>query len=157
MAEVTDTVWHCFLPKVSTGQLYGYRMYGDYQARDGYRYNEFKLFIDRFARAVAGLVRWSEVKFPYTLGGEDADLKNERDNAAGLPKSVVVSDRFDWAGDKNPDIPLAESTIYEVHVKGFLKLCLHIPEEIKIRGSYAALGSEFAIEYCRDLGVTANG
>ena len=96
MAEVTDTVWHCFLPRVSTGQLYGYRMYGEYEPTDGYRYNEFKLLIDPYARAVAGLIRWSEVMFAYTLGAEDADLKkDERDNAAGLPKSVVVNDEFD--------------------------------------------------------------
>ena len=42
------------------------------------------------------MIRWSEVMFAYTLGAEDADLKNdERDNAAGLPKSVVVNDEFD--------------------------------------------------------------
>ena len=40
-----------------------------------------------------------------------------------------------------------------MHVRGFSKLCPHIPEQI--RGSYAALGSEFAIQYFRDLGVTA--
>ena len=92
--------------------------------------------------------------FAYTFGGEDADLNKDcRDNAAGLPKSVVVSNEFDWAGDTSPDIPLAESVIYEVHVKGFSKLCPYIPEEI--RGSYAAIGSDFAIEYFKKLGVTA--
>ena len=40
-----------------------------------------------------------------------------------------------------------------MHVKGFSKLCPHIPEEI--RGTYAALGSPLAIEYFKKLGVTA--
>ena len=26
LAEVTDAVWHCFLPKITSGQLYGYRV-----------------------------------------------------------------------------------------------------------------------------------
>ena len=154
LAEVTDGVWHCFLPKIGSGQLYGYRVHGPYEPEDGHRFNEFKLLLDPYARAVAGLIKWSDEMFAYTFGGEDADLNKDcRDNAAGLPKSVVVSNEFDWAGDTSPDIPLAESVIYEVHVKGFSKLCPYIPEEI--RGSYAAIGSDFAIEYFKKLGVTA--
>ena len=154
MGEVTDAVWHCFLPNVGSGQLYGYRVHGPYEPEEGHRFNESKILLDPYARAIAGLIKWSDEMFPYVFGEEDADLnKDSRDNAAGLPKSVVVSDEFDWAGDTGPDIPLAESIIYEMHVKGFSKLCPHIPEEI--RGSYAALGSDFAIEYFRSLGVTA--
>jgi isoamylase len=154
MGEVTDAVWHCFLPNVGSGQLYGYRLHGPYDPEDGHRFNESKLLLDPYARAIAGLIKWGDEMFAYVFGGEDADLnKDGRDNAAGLPKSVVVSNEFDWAGDKAPDIPLAESIIYEMHVRGFSKLCPHIPEEI--RGSYAALGSDFAIEYFKNLGVTA--
>ena len=40
-----------------------------------------------------------------------------------------------------------------MHVKGFSKLCPHIPEEV--RGSYAGLASDFAIDYFKKLGVTA--
>ena len=154
MGEVTDAVWHCFLPNVGSGQLYAYRVHGPYEPEEGHRFNESKILLDPYARAIAGLIKWSDEMFPYAFGEEDADLnKDSRDNAAGLPKSVVVSDEFDWAGDTGPDIPLAESIIYEMHVKGFSKLCPHIPEEI--RGSYAALGSDFAIEYFKSLGVTA--
>jgi isoamylase len=154
LTEVTDAVWHCFLPKITSGQLYGFRVHGVYDPEEGHRFNEFKLLIDPYARAIAGLIKWSDEMFGYTFGGEDADLnKDSRDSAAGLPKSVVVSDEFDWAGDASPDIPLAESVIYEVHVKGFSKLCPHIPE--KMRGSYSAIGSDFAIEYFKKLGVTA--
>ena len=154
MGEVTDAVWHCFLPNVGSGQLYAYRVHGPYEPEEGHRFNESKILLDPYARAIAGLIKWSDEMFPYAFGEEDADLhKDSRDNAAGLPKSVVVSDEFDWSGDTGPDLPLAESIIYEMHVKGFSKLCPHIPEEI--RGSYAALGSDFAIEYFKNLGVTA--
>ena len=70
-----------------------------------------------------------------------------------MPKSVVVDDRFDWGGDTLLDVPQADSVIYEVHVKGFSKLCPEIPEEL--RGTYAALGTDVAIDYFKKLGVTA--
>ena len=154
MAELTDGVWHCFLPRITDGQLYGYRVHGPYEPDDGHRFNEFKLLLDPYARAIAGPIKWGDEMFAYAVGGEDGDLtKDTRDNAAGMPKSVVVSDEFDWAGDANPQIPLAESVIYEVHVKGFSKRCPEIPEQI--RGSYAAIGSDFAIDYFKKLGVTS--
>ncbi|HEY5811581.1 MAG TPA: hypothetical protein VIT23_02885, partial [Terrimicrobiaceae bacterium] len=154
LTEVTEGVWHGFLPGVGGSQLYGFRVHGPYVPGEGHRFNESKLLIDPYARAVAGLMKWSEEMFAYTFGGDGADLnKDTRDNVAGLPKSVAVSDEFDWSGDQCPDIPLAESIIYEVHVKGFSKLCPQIPAEI--RGTYAALGSDFAISYFKKLGVTA--
>ncbi len=152
--ERTDGVWHCFLPGVTHGQFYGYRVSGPYEPNAGHRFNDAKLLLDPYARAVAGLIKWSDEMFGYQFGGDDPDLtRDTRDNAAGLPKSVVVDDDFDWSGDSQPDTPLAESVIYEVHVKGFSKLCPHIPEEI--RGTYAAIGSDFAIDYFRNLGITA--
>jgi isoamylase len=154
MAELTDGVWHCFLPRITGGQLYGYRVHGPYEPDDGHRFNEFKLLLDPYARAIAGPIKWGDEMFAYAVGGEDGNLtKDTRDNAAGMPKSVVASDEFDWAGDANPQIPLAESVIYEVHVKGFSKRCPEIPEQI--RGSYAAIGSDFAIDYFKKLGVTS--
>ena len=55
--------------------------------------------------------------------------------------------------EKRPNTPLPESVIYEVHVKGFTKLNDRIPEVS--RGTYAGLGSAEAIEYLKNLGVTA--
>src|SRR4029077_12403848 len=45
--------------------------------------------------------------------------------------------------------------IYELHVKGFTRLCPDVPEEL--RGTYAGVGSSAAIKYLTDLGVTAVG
>lgn len=152
--ERTDGVWHCFLPGVAHGQFYGYRVSGPYEPAAGHRFNDAKLLLDPYARAISGLITWSDEMFGYQFGGDDPDLtRDDRDNAAGLPKSVVVDSGFDWTDDSHPETPLAESVIYEVHVKGFSKLCPHIPEEI--RGSYAAIGSDFAIDYFRKLGITA--
>ena len=45
--------------------------------------------------------------------------RNDDDSAPHVPKSVVHNPYFDWGNDRPPDIPLNESIIYEVHVKGF--------------------------------------
>ncbi|HMP08286.1 MAG TPA: glycogen debranching protein GlgX, partial [Lacipirellulaceae bacterium] len=60
---------------------------------------------------------------------------------------------FTWGDDRPPRIPLHNTIIYEVHVKGFTKLCAEVREQD--RGTYAAMGSETAIRYLQDLGVTA--
>jgi hypothetical protein len=43
MTEHTDQVWHCFLPGIGAGQLYGFRVYGPYQPEEGHRFNGAKL------------------------------------------------------------------------------------------------------------------
>ena len=154
ISEQSDQVWHVFLPDVRPGQLYGYRVYGPYEPEEGHRFNASKLLIDPYAKAIAGKIDWSDEMFGYPIGGEEEDLvRDTRDDAWGVPKSVVVDTSFDWGADKAPLTPLDESIIYEVHVRGFSKLCPHIPEEI--RGTYAAVGSTFAIDYFKKLGVTA--
>jgi Type II secretory pathway, pullulanase PulA and related glycosidases len=92
--------------------------------------------------------------FGYVIGGEKEDLTQDfRDDAWGVPKSLVIDSGFDWQNDKRPAIPLHESVIYEVHVKGFSKLWRDLPEQL--RGTYAGLGSPPAIDYFKKLGVTA--
>src|SRR5947199_4793202 len=92
--------------------------------------------------------------FGYVVGGEKEDLTRDfRDDAWGMPKAVVIDNAFNWDGDRKLGRPLAESIIYEVHVKGFTKLCPGVPPEL--RGTYAALGSTWAIDYLKHLGVSA--
>ena len=91
---------------------------------------------------------------PYVPDGEDADLyADDEDDADAIPKCVVVDERFDWEDDRPPARPWSETIIYELHVKGFTKLNEHIREDL--RGTYAGLASEPAIEYLTSLGVTA--
>ncbi|MDQ2868813.1 MAG: glycogen debranching protein GlgX [Verrucomicrobiota bacterium] len=154
MTEHTDQVWHVFLPDVRPGQIYGYRVSGPYEPERGMRFNSSKLLLDPYAKAIAGSVKWGDEMFAYVVGGEEEDLTRDfRDDAAGMPRAVVIDNVFDWGDDKKPAIPLAESIIYEVHVKGFTKLWNAVPEEI--RGTYAGLGSNAAVEYLKNLGVTA--
>src|SRR6266568_3890695 len=154
VTEHTDQVWHEFLPDVRPGQLYGFRVSGPYDPERGLRFNSSKLLLDPYAKAIAGEVTWADEMFGYVVGGEDEDLTQDfRDDAWGVPKSVVIDSAFDWHDDKLLRIPLHRSVIYEVHVKGFSKLWHDVPEEL--RGTYAALGSAAAIGYFKKLGVTA--
>src|SRR6202035_5159209 len=154
VSEQTDQVWHEFLPDVRPGQLYGFRVSGPYDPERGLRFNSSKLLLDPYAKAIAGDVSWADEMFGYVIGDKKEDLSQDfRDDAWGVPKSVVIDTAFDWQGDRRPDTPLHNSVIYEVHVRGFSKLWNEVPEEL--RGTYAALGSPSAIDYFKKLGVTA--
>jgi isoamylase len=154
MREVTDHVWHVFLPDAQPGQLYGYRVYGAYEPAAGQRFNASKVVIDPYARAIAGKVIWGPEMFGYPLGNTAEDMKRDyQDNVASMPKCVVINPAFGWQNDQPPRTPLEETVVYEVHVCGFTKLLETIPKEI--RGTYAGLGSPEAVKYLQELGVTA--
>ena len=72
---------------------------------------------------------------------------------ASAPLASVIDPAFVWGNDQPPRTPLHKTVIYELHVKGFTKLHPEIPEHL--RGTYAALGSNAAIEHLLSLGVTA--
>ncbi|MGI4803228.1 MAG: glycogen debranching protein GlgX [Janthinobacterium lividum] len=152
--ERTHHIWHVYLPKVSYGQFYGYRVHGPFNPQNGYRFNANKLLIDPYAKSIAGPVDWHESVFGYDLNDEIKDLSfSTTDSGPYIPKSVVINSNFDWEDDQPLDIPLHKTIIYETHVKGFTKLCPDIPEEI--RGTYAALAHPSTINHLKKLGVTA--
>ena len=155
MSEHTDQVWHVFLPDVKPGQHYGFRVYGLYHPAKGQRFNASKLLLDPYSKAISGDIRWGTEMYAYTMGGDpDEDpARDYRDDAWGMPKSIVIDPAFDWDGDELPRTPLHRSVIYEAHVKGFSKLNPEVPEER--RGTYAGLGSEASVRYLQELGVTA--
>jgi glycogen operon protein len=152
--ECTGFVWHCYLPGVKLGQLYGYRVHGPYQPERGERFNPAKLLIDPYARALAGSLNWDAPVFGYKLGDPAADLSaDSEDDAWGVPKSVVTTTHFDWENDRPPLTPWEETIVYELHVKGFTARHPEIPPEL--RGTYAGLAYPAAIEHLKNLGVTA--
>src|SRR5690606_26919830 len=120
----------------------------------GLRFNASKLVVDPYALALAGPEVWTQEHYAYNPEAGEEDLACDyRDNAWAVPKAVVVDPAFDWEGDVPPRRPLAESVIYELHVRGFSMQCPDIPEAR--RGTYAALGTPYAIDYFRKLGITA--
>ncbi len=154
MDDCTDGVWRGFLPGCRPGQLYGYRVYGAYQPRQGHRFNPHKLLLDPYARQIAGELRWHDALYGYRIGSVRGDLSfDRRDSAVYMPKSVVVADGFDWGDDRPPRVPWTDTVIYEMHLRGFTRLRQDIPEHD--RGTFGALGRADTVDYLRRLGVTA--
>jgi isoamylase len=149
--EIDAFCWHTYLPMVTPGQRYGYRVHGPWAPEHGQRCNPAKLLLDPYAKAIEGNVGWGQACFPYTFG--DENQRNDSDSAPCMPRSVVHNPYFDWGNDRPPDVQLNESVIYEVHVKGFTATHPEIPEAQ--RGTYSGLAHPAAVEYLTGLGVTA--
>jgi glycogen operon protein len=155
LPERTAHVFHGYVPGLRPGQLYGFRVHGPYDPERGLRFNPAKLLVDPYAYAVANEPDWEAPLFGFDRA---ADRENdlvlcERDSAPGAPKSVVVDHAFDWSGDRPPKTRWQDTILYEVHVKGFTRRHPGVPEAL--RGTYAGLASEAAIEHLLRLGITA--
>jgi isoamylase len=138
LPEVTGHTWHGYVPELQPGALYGLRVHGPYAPHRGQRCNPNKLLVDPYAKAVRGKVDWTQAVTGYVPEDERADLSfDERDSAPGVPKGVIVDDRFDWGDDRPPRTPWRDTIIYETHVRGFTLKQPDLPEAI--RGTYAGL------------------
>src|SRR3954467_12826 len=144
--------WHGYLPGVGPGQRYGYRVYGPWAPELGLRFNPHKLLIDPYAKAIEGSIEWERGR---TLGYAEGDdlLIDATDDAAAIPKSIVIDETFDWEGDQLLRRSWEATVIYELHVKGFTQRMPGVREDL--RGTYAGLASDEAIARLVDLGVTA--
>src|SRR5689334_11694978 len=155
LTERTHGVWHGFVPDVGVGTRYGYRAAGRWEPALGYRHNAAKLLLDPYARALNGRLHLRPEAFGHVVDERftgDPDVRDGRDSAPFVPHGVVTGRPFDWAGDAPPAIPLADTVLYEAHVKGFTRRLPDVPEPL--RGTYAGLGSPAAIEHLLRLGVT---
>ncbi len=125
-------VWSLFVPGTSAGQLYHFQADGPYLPRVGHRFDGRARLIDPYAGALAG------------------EFQRSTDGTIRPPKCVVIDGTFDWENDRHPRKPLAESVIYEMHVRGFTQ---HPSSGVKRPGTY--LGVIERIPYLKSLGVTA--
>ena len=148
----TRYIWHAFVHGVKPGQLYGYKVRGEYNPRAGLRFNEHKVLLDPYARAITHkFVNLDNLLLAYDPLSDAKDLSPDlRDNSAIVPKSIVIDDAFDWQGDAPPDIPPEKSFLYEVHPKGFTA---HPSSGVRHPGTY--LGFIEKIPYLKRLGINA--
>jgi len=152
LENMTRHIWHTFVPGLKAGQLYGYRVFGPYDPRNGFRFNPNKLLIDPYAKALTGKVRnIDNLLLAYNPKSPPLDLSfDDRDSAPIVPKGIVIDDHFDWQGDVPPEIHLEKTLIYEVHLKGFTA---HWSSGVLHPGTY--LGFIGKIPYLKQLGITA--
>jgi isoamylase len=144
-------IWHGFIPGIGQGQEYGFRVSGPYSPSAGARCNPGKLLLDPYGRSVTGNLAWK----PSWSGAAAAepDAPDPADSGPDAPRSVVVRSTFDWGSDMPPWRPLADSVIYELHVKGFTAGHPAVPAADQ--GTYAGLAHPEVIAYLHGLGVTA--
>ena len=148
----TRHVWHTFVHGLKAGQLYAYKVRGEFNPSAGLRFNEHKLLLDPYAAALSGkCVNRDHLLLSYDPHSPLKDLSlDSRDNSCDMPKCIVIDESFDWQGDQRLEVPLQELVAYEVHVKGFTA---HPSSGVRNPGTY--LGFIEKIPYLKRLGVTA--
>jgi isoamylase len=125
-------VWSLNVHGLSKGQLYHFQADGPYNPDKGQLFNSKARLIDPYAQALAG------------------EFQSCPDGIIRPPKCVVMSDDFDWEGDRHIRRDMSESVIYEMHVRGFTK---SRTSKTAAPGTY--LGVIEKIPYLKSLGVTA--
>jgi glycogen operon protein len=116
------------------------------------RFNEHKLLIDPYAKALTGkFTNKDNLLLAYDPQSHGRDLTPDlRDNTGIVPKSIVIDDTFDWQGDIRPENPFEKLILYEVHLKGFTA---HKSSGVRQPGTY--LGFIEKVPYLKELGINA--
>jgi glycogen operon protein len=156
--EVDSYVWHAYLPTVTPGQRYGFRVSGPWDPDAGHRCDPSKLLLDPYGKSFHGDFDFTQALYSYDLA-----VAKDDPTATGTPPmvdslghtmtSVVINPYFNWGSDRAPNTPYHETVIYEAHVKGMTQTHPGIPEDQ--RGSYAGLCHPVIIEHLKSLNVTA--
>ena len=134
--------WHAFVPGITAGQFYGYRVDGPFDPGNGRRFDRDKVLLDPYGKCVARPAGWSR-----------AAARAPGDNCASALKSVVADPgAYDWEDDRPPHTPFARTVVYEMHVGAFTR---HPNSGVAAprRGTYQGLIEK--IPYLQDLGITA--
>jgi isoamylase len=154
LRECTNGIWHCHLPGIGRGQVYGWRVSGAWAPREGHRFNENKLLIDPYGRELVGDLVWDDALYGYTIGaGNNADLvKDERDSAPFIPKSRIFH-AMPLVATRHPRNSWPRTVIYEAHVRGLTMRHPFIADDV--RGTFAAISTPAMIAYLERLGITA--
>ena len=147
----TGDVWHIWIEGLSEGQVYGYRISGEYDPANGHRFNENKLLIDPYSRAITGNFIWDlskacgiELNVPH-----EAESFSTVDSGPYVPRSIVINGRNEIV--KSPiRIPENDLIIYELHVKGFTA---HHSSKVNFPGTFKGLTEK--IPYLKELGINA--
>ncbi len=127
----TGEIWHIAIQTSISEPIYCYRMDGPFDPSvKGHYFNSSKDLLDPYAKALSAGKKW----------GYNGFSRHCR----------VVADGFDWEADKPLNIPLQDTIIYEMHVRGFTR---HPSSKVQHPGTYAGIIEK--IPYLKELGITA--
>ena len=112
---------------------YGFRFDGEYSPENGSLFDKSRVLLDPYAKLVGGREVWGAVPDNY---GEFRY------------RGRVIPEDFDWEGDKQPEIPMKDLIIYEMHVRGFTR---DESSGVKHKGTFAGVVEK--IPYLKELGI----
>ncbi|MCR5674982.1 MAG: glycogen debranching protein GlgX [Lachnospiraceae bacterium] len=113
---------------------YNYQVDGPWDPSRGLLFNKKNLLLDPYARAVAGQRNWGEPGNPNELGY----------------RARVVQNNFEWNAAAAPNIPMEDTVIYEMHVRGFT---IDPSSGVKCPGTFHGIMEK--LDHLKQLGVTA--
>jgi glycogen operon protein len=131
----TGDHWHIHVEGLGTHFRYGWRVDGP--TGNGNRFNPTRILLDPAATMLSEGAVWAGT----------CETDRQRTSRRGV---YARGPRYDWGEDHPPLIPLEESLIYELHVRGFT--CSPTAGVSK-PGTFAGLQEK--IPYLKWLGVTA--
>ena len=105
--EVDGYVWHSYLPTVTPGQRYGFRVHGPWDPAAGHRCDPSKLLLDPYGKSFHGDFEFTQALYSYDLEVAKADPA-ATGNPPGIDSlghtmtSVVINPYFGWASDRAP-------------------------------------------------------
>ncbi|WP_310599046.1 glycogen debranching protein GlgX [Desulfobulbus sp.] len=133
-ANKTGDIWHILLSDIPLPLLYGYRVDGpDDRQENGHSYDARRILLDPYAK---------EIHSP--------DWGRSRTCLGSEPCCLLDRQVYDWEGDRPLNIPLRDSIIYELHVRGFTR---HPSSGVDCPGTFRGIVEK--IPYLTKLGITA--
>ena len=125
-------VWSMIVFGIDIEQFeYAYKIDGPYNPKKGQIFDKTKIVLDPYARAITGQSVWGT-------------------RHHGIYKARVVKNNFDWGSSEQPNHPMEDLVIYELHVRGFTKDPL---SGVIHNGTFAGVLEK--LPYLKDLGINA--
>ncbi|PZN77405.1 MAG: glycogen debranching enzyme GlgX [Candidatus Methylumidiphilus alinenensis] len=140
----TGDIWHVFVKGACLGQIYAFKVEGPHEPGQGHLFCPNAILLDPYASAVASPQPWNFIRCC------DLEHATAEQSAAGMAKSLVIHNGFDWEDDRRLKRQWPELVIYETHVKGFT---IHPSAAGSNPGTF--LGFIEKISYLQELGVNA--
>ena len=128
----TGDIWHVLIQTDNIDFTYGFRVEGKSIPEQGLVFDSNLILIDPFCNSL----------IPRGWG--------EPSNYGTKPCCRLIKHDFNWQHDRPLKIPLADTIIYELHVRGFTR---HESSQVLRPGTF--LGIIEKIPYLQSLGITA--